>query len=223
MQLGKKIKALRESKGLNQTNLAKKTGLYPSQISSLENEAIAPFQDFNKYKLLAEVLDTDAQKLWRIGQQDRREWKAKEYIERAKILKPDLPVKEFCPIPILNEIPSDIPKFTEYKFPKGTSGEYFEFKVTDPNAFFLRVGGECMFPEIKKEDLLLIYPNEKIENGDIVLIKNNKDQKKVRRITFQPDQVILTADNLTRSVIVWKKKEDMPKMIGKVMKIIRKE
>ena len=62
MQLGKKIKALRESKGLNQTNLAKKTGLYPSQISSLENEAIAPFQDFNKYKLLAEVLDADAQK-----------------------------------------------------------------------------------------------------------------------------------------------------------------
>lgn len=66
------------------------------------------------------------------------------------------------PIPILSEIPADVPQdYTDLDYPPGIAENYYEFKINDPNAFFLRAQGNCMSPEIKNGDLLLIYPNEK--------------------------------------------------------------
>jgi repressor LexA len=222
MQLGKKIKALRESFSLTQTDLANKTGLHRSQLSSLENENMPPFQDFTKYKLLSDILKTDPHELWEIGQQDRQEWKAKQHLTKAKILKSDISEKLTRPIPILSEIPADTPKdVTDQGYPPGIAEDYYEFKVDDPNAFFLRAQGDCMSPEIKNGDLLLVSPSNNVENGDIAVIKNKKGEKEVRRVTFQPDQVILTAENPTYPVIIWRK-EDEPKIIGRVKEIIRR-
>jgi len=222
MQLGKKIKILRESLGLSQTDLAKKVGLHPSQVSNLENEASAPFQDFTKYRLFATLFNIDAQELWQIGQRDREEWKAKQHLIKAKLLRPDMIQKHTRPIPILSEIPAGHPQnYTDQDYPPGIAEDYYEFKVNDPNAFFLRAEGDCMSPEIKEGDLLLICPEEKVESGDIVAIKNNKDEKEVRRVTFQPDQIILTAENPIYPVRVWRK-EDEPKIIGRVKEIIRR-
>lgn len=78
-----------------------------------------------------------------------------------------------------------------------------------------------MSPEIKDGDLLFVYPDEKVKNGDIVVIKNKKSEKEVRRITIQPDQVILTAENPVYPVRVWRK-EDKPEIIGRVKEIIRR-
>jgi len=222
MQLGKKIKTLREGLGLTQTDLANKTGLHRSQLSSLENENMCPFQDFTKYKLLGDVLKIDPRELWEIGQRDREEWKAKQHLVRAELLRPNMIKKTTRPIPILSEIPADIPKdYTDQSYPPGIAEEYYEFKVDEPNAFFLRARGDCMSPEIKDGDLLLVYPDKKVENGDIVVIRNKKGEKEVRRITFQPDQIILTAENPVYPVIVWRK-EDEPKVIGRVKEIIRR-
>ncbi|MQY69617.1 MAG: hypothetical protein GH145_01975, partial [Firmicutes bacterium] len=99
--------------------------------------------------------------------------------------------------------------------------DYYEFKINDPNAFFLRAQDNCMSPEIKNGDLLLIYPNEKVENGDIAVIVNNKGQKEVRRVTFQADEIILTAENAKYPVIVWTAEDDV-KIIGRVKEIIRR-
>jgi len=127
------------------------------------------------------------------------------------------------PIPILSEIPAGTPKdYTDQDYPPGIAEEYFEFKVDDPNAFFLRAEGDCMSPEIKDGDLLLISPNDKVENGDIAVVANKKGEKEVRRVTFQPDQVILTAENPIYPVIIWRK-EDKPKIIGRVKEIIRRK
>lgn len=78
-----------------------------------------------------------------------------------------------------------------------------------------------MSPEIKDSDLLLIYPNDKIKNGNSVIIRNNKEEKEIRPIIIQPDQIILTADNPAYPVIVWRK-EDEPKIIGRMKEIIRR-
>lgn len=222
MQLGKRIKTLRENKGLSQTDLAKKIGVQPSQISSLESEDVAPWQDPIKYQLFADVFNIDARELWQIAQQDRREFKAKEHLKRAETLQPGISKKLTHPIPILSEIPAGNPKdYTDQDYPLGIAEDYYEFKIDDPNAFFLRVEGDCMSPEIDNGDLLLIYPNAKVENGDIVAIKNNKGEKEVRRVTFKSNQVILTPTNPTCPVIVWTKEEE-PEVIGRVKEIIRR-
>ncbi len=222
MQLGKRIKALREGLGLTQTDLANKTGLHRSQLSSLENENMSPFQDFTKQKLLGDILKADPRELWEIGQQDRQEWKAKQHLTKAKILKPDICEKAPRPIPILSEIPAGYPK--DYNgFPSGIVEEYYQFKVEeqDPDAFLLRVEGDCMTPEIKKGDLLLIAPNETVENGDIVAIVNGKGEKEVTRVTIRKDEIILTPDNPAYPTIIWETK-DKPKIIGRVKEIIRR-
>lgn len=78
-----------------------------------------------------------------------------------------------------------------------------------------------MSPEIKNGDLLLIYPNGKIKNADIVTIRNNKEEKEVRQVTIQLDQVILTVENPIYPVRVWRK-EDKPKIIGRAKEIVRR-
>ena len=220
MQLGKKIKALREGLGLSQTDLANKTGLHRSQLSSLENENMSPFQDFTKYKLLCNILKADPHKLWEIGQKDRQEWKAKEYLVKANLLKPDIAGKLSPPIPILSEIPSSMPE-TCRDFPPEII-EAFHEPFRDPNSFFYRAEGDSMDPEIKEGDLVLICPvsADKVKNGDIVAIANGKGARQLRRVTFNGRQTILTADNLAYPVIVWTE-QDKPKIIGRVKEIIR--
>lgn len=78
-----------------------------------------------------------------------------------------------------------------------------------------------MAPEIKEGDLILVHPNDEVENGDIVVIKNNKEQKEVRRTTFQPDQIIRCPENAKYPVLVWRK-ENEPEIIGRVKEIIRR-
>jgi len=222
MELGKKIKALRENLGLTQTDLANKTGLHRSQLSSLENENMPPFQDFTKYKLLGKVLKADPHELWKIGQRDREEWKAKQHLVKAELLRPDIIKKPTHPIPILSEIPAGNPKdYSDQDYPPGIAEDYYEFKVDDPNAFFLRAKGDCMSPYIIEGDLLLISPNDKVETGDVAIVINNKGEKEVTRVVVHKDQIILTPDNPAYPTVVWEVK-DKPKIIGRVKEIIRR-
>jgi len=222
MELGKKIKALRESKFLSQTDLAKKVGLHPSQISNLENEATPPFQDFTKYRLLATLFEIDAQELWQIGQRDREEWKAKQHLKKAELLRPDIAKKFTHPIPILSKVPNSIPDNPE-DFPSEIIIGSYNPVIEDSKAFMYEVEGDFMAPEIKKGDLLLIYPShiDKIKNGDIVAIRNNKGTRRLRRVVLEHDQIILIPENSDYPVIIWRKK-DGPEIIGRVKEIIRR-
>ena len=79
-----------------------------------------------------------------------------------------------------------------------------------------------MDPEIKEGDLVLICPVlvEEVKNGDIIAITNGRGARRLRRVTFNGDQTILTAENSAYPVMIWKK-EDKPKIIGRVEEIIR--
>jgi len=222
MELGRKIKALRESKGWSQTDFAKRVELHPSQVSSLENEKIPPFQDFTKYELFANIFGLDAQELWQIGQRDRKEWKVKEYIRKAKTLEPGMSKPLSRPIPILSKVPNSIPDNPE-DFPSEIVTGFYDPIVKDPKAFMYEAEGDFMAPEIKKGDLLLIYPShiDKIKNGDIVAIRNNKGTRRLRRVVLEHDQIILIPENSDYPVIIWRKK-DGPEIIGRVKEIIRR-
>lgn len=205
---------------MTQTELAGKIGVRPNQISDLESENNPPWQDPIKYQLFADVFDIDARELWQVAQQDRREFKAKEHLKKAEALRPGISKKPTRSIPILSEIPVDSPQnYTDQDYPVGFAEEYYEEKI-GPKDWFLRAKGDCMSPEIKNKDLLLIEPCPNPENGDIVAIKNEKGEKEVRRITRRSDQVILTPENPAYPVIVWIKEEG-PKIIGRVKEIRR--
>jgi len=228
MKLGKKIRILREEKGLSQTKLAEKTGIHRSQISRIENGIEPPFQSFIKYKLLADILGANAQELWEMGQEDRQEWKAKEHFRQAKILKPGI-LKEFPEaqpirlLPVLNKIKAGkLIGWTDQDYPPGWADEWepCPSDVTDPQAFALDVEGDSMAPVILQGDRIIVSPNTPVENGQIAVVANNEG-KTVKRIHFKENQILLTSDNPKYPPIIWTKK-DRSKIIGRVIRVNKK-
>lgn len=153
----------------------------------------------------------------------RRTWYIDYMLDGKRIVKAIGKSKQIAQL-ALSEIPVGHPEeYTDQDYPPGIAEDYYEFKVDDPNALFLRAKGDCMFPEIKDGDLLLIYPSQNNpENGDIFVVRNNKGQQEVRRVTNEPDQIVLTADNPVHPVIIWRKDRDEPVIIGRVKELIRR-
>lgn len=217
IKFGEVLKEARLELNLTQLDIANRIGRTQAYYNRIENSKVPP--SFDILERLAKVLKCDLIKLRRLAEESRLLFKQKQVEQQYKALGVKTP--NIRPIPILSEIPAGHPKdYTDQDYPLGIAEDYYEFKVEDPNAFFLRAEGDCMSPEIKEGDLLLVYPNDKVENGDIVVVKN-KNEKEVRRITLQPDQIILTAENPVYPVMVWRQ-EDKPKIIGRVKEIIRR-
>jgi len=219
--IGEIVKNARLELGLSQGEVAQKASIQQSYLSRIERDIGRPSTIYVIEKI-ASVLNLDVKKLIKLLEIERFKYEQGRLDNRRKSLGIKAKSSFFCPIPILSDIPAGKPQdFTDQDYPPGIAEGYYEFKVTDPNAFFLRVKGDCMSPEIKDGDLILVYPNEETKSGDIVVIRNNKDQKEIRRVTFQPDQIILTAENASYPVIVWRE-ENGPQIIGRVKEIIRR-
>ena len=217
-KFGEVLKEARLELNLTQLEVANRIGRTQAYYNRIENGKVPP--SFDILERLAKVLKCDLSKLHDLADKSRLLFKQRQIDQQHKAL--GIRPSNIRPIPILSEIPAGHPKdYTDQDYPPGIAEEYYEFKIEDPDAFFLRAEGDCMAPEIKDGDLLLIYPNDKIKTGDIVIVRNNKEEKEVRRITIQPDQIILTAENPIYPVRVWRKK-DKPKIIGRVKEIIRR-
>lgn len=220
-RLGDLLKEARLKKGFTQTQVADKAGLSQPYYNLIENNKSSRPPSLYIVEQIANILDCDTNNLSKIVQLMQLEYK-KRVVDKLEARLGQAPKTGPRPIPILSEIPAGHPK-NYNTFPSDIIEDYYQFKIEeqDPDAFLLRVGGDCMAPEIKKGDLLLIAPNEKVENGDIAAVVNDKGEKEVTRITIRKDEIILTPDNPAYPTIVWEAK-DKPKIIGRVKEIIRR-
>ncbi|MBA7639631.1 LexA repressor [subsurface metagenome] len=201
-----------------QAELADKIGTTQAYYNRIENSKYPP-PSLPILETLAKILKYDLSKLRKLADITRIEFKQEDIKRQRERL--GLETSQSHPIPILSEIPFFIPKSCK-DFPPEII-EAFHEPYMDPNSFFYRVEGDFMVPEIKEGDLVLICPvlvNE-VKSGDIVAITNGKGVRRLRRVTFEGDHTILTADNPAYPVMVWKK-EDKPKIIGRVEEIIRR-
>jgi len=220
-KFGQVLKEARLESNLTQLEVANKIGKTQAYYNRIENSKVPP-PSFDVLEKLAKVLKCDLSKLRELADESRLVFKQKQIEQQRKALGIKASGSSIRPIPILSEIPAGTPKdYDDQEYPPGIAEEYYEFKVNDPNVFFLKAESDCMSPEIKKGDLLLITPDGKVESGDIAAVANGKGEKEVRRVTIRNDQMILTAENPVYPVIVWEKK-DKPKIIGRVKEIIRR-
>lgn len=219
MRLGKKIKALREQHNLTQDYVANKVGISQPQISLIEKGEILPTTFV--LKLLANLFNVDYNKLRDLKEEDEIELEARKRARKAKAIEPS------HRIPILNEIPADIPSnFTDYEFPPGIAEDYVDnhlknFITTDPSTYALRVGGDCMEPELKKGDIVVLSTTKEWQSGDIVAVKWDEGEKKeLRKIIKQNDHIILQPENPKYTPIVLNS-DHQPQIMGVVTMIIR--
>jgi len=219
--IGEIVKNARLKQNLSQGEVARKASIQQSYLSRIERDIGRPSTVYVIEKI-AFALGLETKKLIKLLEIERFKYEQQRLNDKRKGLGLKASNSYFRPIPILSEIPAGHPKdYDDQDYPPGIAEDYYEFKVNDPNAFFLRAEGDCMSPEIKKGDLLLISPNDKVESGDIAVVANSKSEKEVRRINIQPDQIILIPDNPAFPTLVWRK-EDKPKIIGRVKEIIRR-
>lgn len=219
--LGQVVKAARLERGLTQQEVADKANISQAYYNMIENDREHPPTIYAIEKI-ASALELDRRELARMVEVRRIEYEQNRLDKKKRYLGIKTTGAKSEPIPILSDIPTNRPQErSDLDYPPGIAEDYYEFKVNDPNSFFLRAEGDCMSPEIKKGDLLLIYPNDKLENGDIAAVVNSKGEKEVRRVTMRENQVILTPDNPIYPTIVWEAK-DKPKIIGRVKEIIRR-
>lgn len=220
-KLGDLLKEARLKKGFTQTQVADKAGVSQPYYNLIENNKSSRPPSLYIVEQIANVLDSDTNNLSKIVQLMQLEYK-KRVVDKLEVRLGQAPKIGPRPIPILKEIPNFIPDNPQ-DFSSEIVTDFYDPTVKDPKAFMYEVEGDFMAPEIKKGDLLLICPVEidKVENGDIVAITNGQGIRRLRRVTFESDEIILTAENSTYPVMVWKK-EDKPEIIGRVKEIIRR-
>ena len=103
--------------------------------------------------------------------------------------------------------------FTDLEFPVGIADRYEQAKTIDENAFFIIAKGDSMVGAgINEGDLLLVEPNKRVENGDIVLASID-GEKTVKRIKMADDHVLLHPMNPDFETIVITDPDKLEKLI----------
>lgn len=222
IRIGQILKQARLKKGLTQIETAEKAGISQPYYNLIENDRTRKPPSFYVIERLAKVLQCDPQPLLKDVEFMQLEYKRESVRKFEKRLgEPCL----HCPpaIPIVKEIPARIPK-NRNDLPVEIIEDFMHIEIDDAGAFMLKVKDDCMAPQIKRGDLVLIFPSEieKVKSGDIVAIRNNKGEGQLRRVTLYRDQFILTAENSAYPVLVWTTEEDKPKIIGRVKTAVRR-
>ena len=221
IRIGQILKQARLKKGLTQIETAEKAGISQPYYNLIENDRTRKPPSFYVIERLAKVLQCDPEPLLKSVEFMQLEYKRESVRQFEKRLgEPSL----HCPpaIPIVKEIPAQIPK-TRDDLPVETIEDFLRIEIHDARAFMLKAKDDCMAPEIKRGDLVLICPSEieKVKSGDIVAIRNNKGEGELRRVTLYHNQFILTGGKLACPVLIWTTEEDKPKIIGRVKGAIR--
>jgi len=86
--------------------------------------------------------------------------------------------------------------FTDLDYPAGVAAEYYPAETNDPNAFYVVAAGDSMVGgtgrgDIHDGDLLLVEPNRRVENGDVVLCRTREGVTVKKYFRNGPDEVVL--------------------------------
>lgn len=92
----------------------------------------------------------------------------------------------------------------------------------DHNEILLRVKGDSMYPKFEDNDLILVHPQENLENGEYGVVLIDDDNGVVKRVMYKENAIELISVNPMYPPRIFKR-EDMSRLriFGKVKKLIR--
>ncbi|MBO8136763.1 MAG: helix-turn-helix domain-containing protein [Desulfotomaculum sp.] len=203
MSFGKRLKKLREEKGLTQEELGQKLNLKKAVISKYENNRLQPSLETINY--LASFFNVTADYL--LGLSDHRNPLPPEAIPVGKTKK----------IPVLGIIRTGEPIYAD----EHIIG-YEDVPVSDINDgeyFFLVEQGDSMIgSRIYPGDKVLVRRQNYVENTDIAVVIVNGNEATLKRVKPIEEAVILYPDNPMYKPQIYKAEE--VRIIGKVVKVV---
>ncbi|WPK11801.1 XRE family transcriptional regulator [Lysinibacillus louembei] len=177
MSVGQKIKMLRKTKGLTQSDLAKKLDIVSTAVSAWERDANKPMLD--KIALMADIFEVPV-----------------SYFFDAEAGPLNvIPVQpNFVKIPILGTIACGDPILAD----ENHDGYRYEPADTLPkgNLFYLKAKGNSMEPTVPNGSYVLIREQPEVEYGEIAAVLVNGDtEMTLKRVKKQGDTILLMPDN----------------------------
>lgn len=159
---GKRLKMLREEKGLTQKDLAEKLSLTPKAISFYELGSREPSGD--ALIRMAHILGTTT-----------------DYLLGNSIIKEaDQKVSRGVRIPVLGRVVAGIPieaveeilDYEEITPELAATGEFFA----------LQVKGDSMLPKLEEGDVVIVKKQADVETGDIAIVLVNGDEATIKQV-----------------------------------------
>lgn len=172
---GKRLKMLREEKGLTQKDLAEKLSLTPKAISFYELGSREPSGD--ALIRMAHILGTTT-----------------DYLLGNSIIKEaDQKVSRGVRIPVLGRVVAGIPieaveeilDYEEITPELAATGEFFALKIR----------GHSMEPRMMEGDVVIVRRQDDVESGDVAIVLVNGNEATVKRVKKQPEGITLIATN----------------------------
>lgn len=172
---GKRLKMLREEKGLTQKDLAEKLSLTPKAISFYELGSREPSGDALIH--MAHILGTTTDYL--LGNSTTKE--------------ADQKVGRGVRIPVLGRVVAGIPieaveeilDYEEITPELAATGEFFALKIR----------GHSMEPRMMEGDVVIVRRQDDVDSGDVAIVLVNGDEATVKRVKKQPEGITLIATN----------------------------
>ncbi len=203
MEIGEKIKMLREQKGLTLEELGNKVGVGKSTIRKWELGIIANMKR-DKIAILADALNVSPAYL--MG------WDSKESVDIKKVagVKINVLGRVAAGIPI--KAVEDIIDTEEISEEMASTGEFFGLKIK----------GDSMEPRIYDGDVVIVRQQDDADSGDIVIAMVNGDDATCKRLVKYATGIGLISLNSKYSPMMFTE-EDISKkpvrIIGKVVEL----
>lgn len=172
---GKRLKMLREEKGLTQKELAEKLSLTPKAISFYELGSREPSGD--ALIQMANILGTTT-----------------DYLLGNSALKdPEPKTGRGVRVPVLGRVVAGIPieaveeilDYEEITPELAATGEFFALKIR----------GHSMEPRMMEGDVVIVRRQDDVDSGDVAIVLVNGDEATVKRVKKQEEGITLIATN----------------------------
>lgn len=203
---GKRLKMLREEKGLTQKDLAEKLSLTPKAISFYELGSREPSGD--ALIRMAHILGTTTDYL----------------LGNSTVKEVDQKNGRGVRIPVLGRVVAGIPieaieevlDYEEITPEIAATGDFFA----------LQVRGDSMLPTLKDGDVVIVKKQPTVDSGDIAIVLVNGNDATVKEIKESPAGITLIGHNAaiyTPQFYSNKEIQNLPiQIIGKVVEMRRK-
>lgn len=84
---------------------------------------------------------------------------------------------EYKKIPVVSWVHANQFELIEDPFPPGIAEEYIRSEVKGDHTFALKVKNDCMEPEFREGDIIIVNPDIQAESSDFVIVKDNEENE----------------------------------------------
>lgn len=196
-----RLKELRDSHGLSQSDLAQKLHTNQSTVAMWENGTNRP-RNATLEKLASFFNVSIDYLLGRTSEKKERPREKGVQIPVLGLVQAGIPVEAIEDIIDYEEIPESMAR----------SGEYFA----------LQIRGESMEPKFSEGDIVIVRKQSDVDSGDIAVVLVNGDEATIKKIKKRSDGVMLIPNNPAFEPMFYSNQEiqELPVMIlGKVVEL----